>query len=360
MNPATTPRERRADTRLLVVDPGGGARLDTTITALPRLLAAGDLVIVNDAATLPASLRARAGGATIELRLTGAGAPGRWPAILFGAGDWRTPTEDRPPPPRLGIDERIEIFGEDGVALLTAIVVAVDPRSPRLVTLAFDREGDALWAALYRAGAPVQYSYHAAPLALWSVQSAFAGRPWAAEMPSAGRPLDWRILGALRRAGVGVARLTHAAGLSSAGDPAMDRLLPLPERYAIPAATVDAIAAARAQGGRIIAVGTTVVRALEGSLRDHGHLRAGVGVTDLRIGPDTALQIVDAILTGMHAPGESHHELLRAFADGAALAGAWGHAEAAGYLAHEFGDAMLILPDRDGARARARADDRAA
>src|SRR5690606_811511 len=134
----------------------------------------------------------------------------------------------------------------------------------------------ALWAGLYRGGAPVQYSYHRAPLALWSVQSAFAGRPWAAEMPSAGRPLDWRTLGGLRRAGVGLARLTHAAGLSSSGDPAMDRLLPLPERYAIPEATIAAITATQARGGRIIAVGTTVVRALEGSVAASGRLRAGV------------------------------------------------------------------------------------
>ncbi|MEZ4451549.1 MAG: S-adenosylmethionine:tRNA ribosyltransferase-isomerase [Nannocystaceae bacterium] len=346
MNPATAPRDDRAATRLLVVDPAGSARLDTTVAALPRLLRAGDLLIVNDAATLPASLRARdPAGASIELRLTGAGAPGRWPAILLGAGDWRTPTERRPPPPRLVAGDRLTITDQAGAGDdLAATILAVDPRTPRLVTLAFDQDEDVLWDSLYRRGVPVQYAYQEAPLALWSVQSAFAARPWAAEMPSAGRPLEWRTLGALRRAGVGIAWLTHAAGLSSSGDPTMDQLLPLPERYAIPEATVAAIATAEARGGRIIAVGTTVVRALEGCLVRHGQLRAGVGVTDLRIGPTTPLRVIDGILTGMHAPGESHHALLGAFADEATLLGAWRHAEGAGYLAHEFGDSMLLLP----------------
>ncbi len=125
--------------------------------------------------------------------------------------------------------------------------------------------GDALWAALYREGRPVQYSYLAHDLPLWAVQTVYAARPWAFEMPSAGRPLSWEILLALRRKGVRWASLTHAAGLSSTGDPAIDAALPLAERYDIPAATVRAVADTRARGGRVIAVGTTVVRALEGA-----------------------------------------------------------------------------------------------
>ena len=109
---------------------------------------------------------------------------GEWWAVLFGAGDWRTRTEDRPAPPRLAPGDRIAIGGD-----LTAEVRRVDPSSSRLVALAFDREGGRLWAALYRHGRPVQYSHVRAPLALWHVQTGYATRPWAVELPSAGRTL---------------------------------------------------------------------------------------------------------------------------------------------------------------------------
>ncbi|MDC0666763.1 S-adenosylmethionine:tRNA ribosyltransferase-isomerase [Nannocystis radixulma] len=348
MNPATAPRDDRADARLLLIDPATGARADAHVRDLPRWLRPGDLLIVNDAATLPASLRARVWrndhvsedmlSDDVEVRLTGIG-DATWRVALLGAGDWRTPTERRPPPPVLQVGDRL-VFSE----ALAAEVVAVSPVSPRLVELRFDREGAALWGALYRLGRPVQYAYVREPLALWSVQTVFAGRPWAAEMPSAGRPLDWDTLLALRRGGVEIAAVTHAAGLSSTGDAALDAALPLPERFDVPAATVAAIARARARGGRVIAVGTTVVRALEGSVRRFGGLQAGAGETDLVLGPDFVPRVVDGVITGMHGPGESHFELLRAFAGEAALRSAFEHAVAGGYMGHEFGDAALIVP----------------
>src|SRR5262249_29281050 len=147
----------------------------------------------------------------------------------------------------------------------------------RLVDLRFDRAGDGLWAALYRAGRPVQYAHVAEPLPLWAVQTRYGARPWAAELPSAGRPPPWGVLGALPPRGVGLARVTHACGLSATGDEALDAALPLPERYDVPAATVEAVARAR----RVVAVGTSVVRALEGAAARHGRLVAGEGETDL-------------------------------------------------------------------------------
>jgi S-adenosylmethionine:tRNA ribosyltransferase-isomerase len=164
------------------------------------------------------------------------------------------------------------------------------------------------------------------------------------ELPSAGRPLTWSLLSELRRRGVALAALTHAAGLSAAGDPALDRALPLPERYEIPNSTAEAIAAAKARGGRVVAVGTSVVRALEGRADAHGGaLTPGSGWTDLRIGPATRLRVVDGLLTGMHEPDTSHFELLRAFAPSSLLERAHAHATASGYLGHEFGDSSLIL-----------------
>lgn len=223
----------------------------------------------------------------------------------------------------------------------------------------FSARGGALWAALYRHGRPVQYAHVDRALSLWHVQTPFASRPWAVEMPSAGRPLTWRLLGELRARGVRLASLTHAAGLSSTGDPAIDAALPLPERFDVPAATVRAIAEARRAGGRIVAAGTTVVRALEGSARladlreavacdSHalhgGELLPGEGTTDLRIDARFRPRVVDGLLTGLHELGSSHRELTQAFAPEPLLARAWTHAEARGYQDHEFGDVCLVLP----------------
>lgn len=352
MRPATAPRDDRGLTRMLLVDPRSGGQVDGLARDLARWLGPGDLLVVNDAATLPASLRGElqgqdlqdSRGVAVEVRLTGIGGA-TWRVVLFGAGDWRTPTELRPAPPAPRVGDRLT-FG----TALAATITAVSPVSPRLCEVRWDREGAALWSALYGLGRPVQYAYVQEPLALWSVQTVFAGRPWAAEMPSAGRPLDWETLLALRRAGVEVASVTHAAGLSSTGDAALDAALPLAERFEIPAETVAAVAHARARGGRVIAVGTTVVRALEGCARSHGALVAGAGETDLVLGPGFTPRVVDGIVTGMHGPGESHYELLQAFAGEAVLRAAFEHAAAGGYLAHEFGDAALILPGLLAAR----------
>jgi S-adenosylmethionine:tRNA ribosyltransferase-isomerase len=225
-------------------------------------------------------------------------------------------------------------------AALDARVVAVSPRSSRLVQVRFDREGAALWHALYAIGEPIRYRYLDRAWPLERFQNVYAGRPWAAEMPSAGRALDHRTIQALRQKGVEVHTLTHAAGLSATGEPALDRLLPLPERYEVPETTFRAVSQAR----RVVAVGTSVVRALESAAR--GPLS---GVTSLRIGPDTQLLAVDGILTNLHGPGESHFELLESFADHAFLVEAWHTADRLGLQEHEFGDEMLVLP---GALAR--------
>jgi len=329
----------RAHERLLHLDPHAGRFRDTTLTELPALLRSGDLLIVNDAATLPASLSAIApGGARVELRLLGEMEDRRWRAVLFGEGDWHLRTEERPAPPILRTGDVLQLDG------LRATVVSVWYTSPRLVELRFDAEGAALWSALYRLGRPIQYAHLEAGLALSDVQTVYASRPWAAELPSAGRPLSWEVLLDLKARGIALGALTHAAGLSSTGDPALDRALPLPERYEIPVETVDAVGRARAAGGRVVAVGTSVVRALEGSGARHGGtLVAGRGTTDLVIAPGFVPRVVDGLLTGFHEPGSSHLGLLRAFVPPPLLDAAYTHAEAEGYRGHEFGDSNLIL-----------------
>jgi S-adenosylmethionine:tRNA ribosyltransferase-isomerase len=339
MNPARWPRERPEQGRLLHLSPTSGRLSDRHVEDLPSLLRTGDVLVVNDAATLPASLQGHTeAGASLELRLVSREEDGTWTAVLFGQGDWRMRTEDRPPPPAVPAGMRLQLGS------LGARVVEVLPPSPRLLRIAFEVSGAELWAGLYRSGRPIQYSYLERPLALWHIQTAYASRPWAVEAPSAGLPLTWSLLLALRARGVRLATLTHAAGLSSTGDAALDAVLPRPERFDIPAATVALLHATRAQGGRVVAVGTTVVRALEGrALQSGGTLQPGEGVTDLLMGPGFVPRVVDGLLTGMHEPTTSHYTLLQAFAPLPLLEEAASLAEGLGYLGHEFGDTCLIL-----------------
>lgn len=326
LEPAQEPAADRDAVRLLDVR----ARRIHGFGALPELLREGDVVVVNDAATWPASLRGRVRGQEIEVRLTtGAfGVGERVLAVAFGAGDWRTRTEDRPAPPALIAGDVITI---EDVELAVARV-----RHPRLIELTMPDEVGL--RAVLAAGRPVQYAHLARALAPWDVATAYAGRPWAVEMPSAGRPLSWRVLRALAARGVRVAALTHAAGLSSTGDRALDATLPWRERYDIPAATARAVAEAT----RVIAIGTTVVRALE-SAWDGAGLRPGEAETDLVLGAHHRLRVVDGVVSGLHDPPESHFRLLEAFAPRAALLDAWRLARAHGLRGHELGDVQLVV-----------------
>ncbi|MBS2032492.1 MAG: S-adenosylmethionine:tRNA ribosyltransferase-isomerase [Deltaproteobacteria bacterium] len=343
MKPAKWMSDDALDERLLHIDPRTGRFDDKRIRELPELLHEGDLFVMNDAATLPASLRgARQDGSPMELRLVEAPVAGEARAVLFGSGDWRDRTEERPAPAPARAGERFQ-FGHG----LEAVVLDVDSTHQRLLRVKLLPNGDVLWAALYAAGTPVQYSHLAKPLQLWAPQTSYAAQPWAVEMPSAGRPLRWELLLALRRRGVRWARLTHAAGLSSTGDDALDAALPLRERYEIPEETLFELEAAEQRGARVMAVGTTVVRALEGCATERGRVLAGAGETSLRIGPGFVPRVVHGLFTGMHEPTASHFALLHAFAPGALLRDAHAHAEREGYLGHEFGDSALILPSRE-------------
>ncbi len=313
----------------------------SSITELATRFSPGDLLVLNDAATVPASLHGQVAGRSVELRLVPAiGAPfsSARKAVLFGAGDWRQDTDTREPPPALAIGDRIRI------ADVSIEVLQIDSRSPRLVTLRFPFEGDSFAAFLYREARVVQYQHLTSALALEDVQTPYGGPAWSVEMPSTGRPITFEVLDQIRARGAKVAWLTHAAGLSATGDPALDQMLPFPERYLVRKETVRAIRSAR----RVIAVGTTSARALEAA---QDAIRTGPastieGVARNKIGPSTPLAIVDAILTGVHSPGESHYELLGAFVNEEELARMHRVAEESGLRAHEFGDLMLVARER--------------
>ena len=338
---ATQPVQRPANARLLVVDQHRTFH-HVRRASFVEYLRAGDLVIANDAATLPASLQGVhiATGDVIEVRL--AGRPSLRPedmnyftAVVFGPGDFHTRTEDRLPPPKLAAGDKI-ILGP-----LRATVEQLLGHT-RLVLLRFEGTADHVWEGLAHHGRPIQYAHVAAPLALWDVWTRIAGPPVAFEPPSAGFALDWHALSQMRGRGIEFETITHAAGISSTGDEELDRLLPLDEPYRISEVTAQAIQRTKERGGHIVAVGTTVVRALEHSAKLDGHVRAGDGIATQRIGPSSRLHVVDAILSGKHEPETSHYELLRAFLDDATLERASRELDKGNYLTHEFGDSVLI------------------
>ena len=276
MIPAGVPIQRAADAKLLVVDADGGvshqARAEFT-----DLVREGDIVIANDAATLPASLSGvhLPTGAPVELRLAGRDSllpegVSRFVAIVFGAGDFRTPTERRSPPPVLQPGDTLQL------GPLSADVVRMLGH-PRLIEVRFRDSVAKIWEGVARHGRPIQYAHLSEPLAIWDTWTRIAGQPVAFEPPSAGFILDWSAIGSLRSRGARFATLTHAAGISSTGDAELDRRLPFDEPYYIPPSTA-ALIDASGRRSRVIAIGTTVVRSLEHAARPDGTVQPGYGI----------------------------------------------------------------------------------
>jgi S-adenosylmethionine:tRNA ribosyltransferase-isomerase len=338
---ASQPAARSASARLLAIDEHG------TISHHPRagfaaLVRAGDVVVGNDAATLPASLSGVhvPSGRPIEVRLAGRDSlhfrhVTRFSAVVFGAGDYRTPTEHRPAPPPLRPGDTL------GLGPLPAVVLSVMGH-PRLIEIGFQLPATGIWEGLARHGRPIQYAHVPEPLAIWDTWTHFAALPVAFEAPSAGFLLDWRTIDAVRARAATFVTVTHAAGISSTGDAVLDHRLPLDEPYHVPASTAASIEACRRRGARVIAIGTTVVRALEHAARADGTVRPGHGLATRRIGADTPLLCADALVSGTHEPGTSHYDLLRAFQTDDILQQMDVEANIRGYRTHEFGDSIWL------------------
>jgi S-adenosylmethionine:tRNA ribosyltransferase-isomerase len=340
MKAATLPVQRPPDARLLAVDHSGSVR-HRPRSEFVSVLGPGDLVVANDAATMPASLSGEhlPTGRTIEVRLACRASLeeiSQFSAIVFGEGDFRMRTEDRPKPPALNPGDPLHL-GPLRASVLRTL------NHPRFISLEFDGTASEIREGLARHGRPIQYSHVLEPLELWDTWTPIAGPPVAFESPSAGFALSWRLLGDMTARGIGFATITHAAGISSTGDAELDSLLPFDEPYRIPPSTARAIERAQAGRGRIVAIGTTVVRALEHAAAIGGGIvRAGEGIATQRIGRSSRLLVVDAVLTGAHERGSSHHEMLRAFASQETLDRADHELDAQGYRTHEFGDSIFL------------------
>lgn len=341
--PATEPAEIRGggrdDVRLLLQDTVTGRFSHHHFRELAALLEPGDLVVVNRSATLPAALPARDEAARpLRLHVARRLGTGLYLAEARSA-DGLQPAAGVP-----AVGERLQIgrAGEPGLGL--RVVAHPAPSSRQIVVRTRGARSLRPWQSAL--GESIRYAYVPRAWPLEFYQTIFAGPPGSAEMPSAARPFTARTLADLRRRGVRIAYLTLHCGLSSeeVGDRLDGHFLP-PEPYHLPAATVRAIADAHARGGRVIAVGTTVVRALV-SATAGGSLRPGRGEAGAVVRPGTDLPFIDALLTGMHAPRTSHLALLETFIAPDALAPAYESAIAQGYLWHEFGDVHLLLPGR--------------
>jgi S-adenosylmethionine:tRNA ribosyltransferase-isomerase len=309
----------RDDVRLLVARRGSG-RIDHAVFGeLPELLDPGDLLVVNTSATLPAALPVLGADSALRLHLS-APVPGD------DRGAWLV---------ELRRDGRRFRGGAPGLVLRL-------PAGGAVVLLERDG-GGRLWRAalrlpsgvlhyLARHGEPIRYAHARRDWPLARYQTVYATEPGSAEMPSAGRAFTPELVTRLVAAGIDVAPLVLHTGVSSleAGE------APHPEWYSVPRFTSERIALVRRMGGRVIAVGTTVVRALE-SPRDEGW-------TDLVIEPDTPIESLDGLLTGFHDSDSSHLAMLEAVAGRDLLERSYAEAAERGYLRHEFGDLHLILP----------------
>jgi S-adenosylmethionine:tRNA ribosyltransferase-isomerase len=195
---------------------------------------------------------------------------------------------------------------------------------------------------LSRHGRPIRYAYTDRDWPLETYQNAYATEPGSAEMPSAGRPLTGDVLAELAGRGVLVAPVTLHTGVASAevDEP------PYPEWFRVPESTARLTGHVRAAGGRVVAIGTTVVRALESTVDDNGRVRAAEGWTDLVIGPERRVRAVDGLLTGLHEPRASHLRMLTAIAGEQVLRAGYAEALRGRYHWHEFGDVHLLLPSR--------------
>src|SRR5205807_8303981 len=242
------PIQRAHHAKLLVIGKNGRI-IHAPRSSFADFLRRLDVVAANDAATLPASLAGfhESTGEPIEVRLAGSrslnsGGIAHFVAFVFGAGDFRTRTERRPLPPPVRCGDRL-VLGP-----LRAIVERTLDH-PRLVALRFQGSTASIWEGISQHGRPIQYAHLQAPLALWDVWTPIAGAPFAFEPPSAGFIVDWKTLASIRTRGADFATITHAAGISSTGDEALDRRLPFDEPYRIPAVTARAICQAKKNGG---------------------------------------------------------------------------------------------------------------
>jgi S-adenosylmethionine:tRNA ribosyltransferase-isomerase len=312
----------RDGVRLLVSRRATGEISHHAFRDLPGLLLPGDLLVINNTGTLPAQVRA---GNGLAVHFSTPLPDGAWLVELRQLKD------------KISFPNGAGSPGQP-IALPSGAVLTLEFKVTSRLWRA--RLSVAVVPYLLRHGVPIRYSYVRRDWPLAAYQTVFAARPGSAEMPSASRPFTDRVVTRLVSRGVLIAPLTLHTGVSSL-EADED---PYPEPYDVPPATARLVNQVRADGGRVIAAGTTVVRALETAAGPDGRVRASAGWTSHVVTPQTGVRAVDGLLTGLHEPRSSHLRMLAAFAGEDLLARCYAAAVGSGYLWHEFGDVHLLLP----------------
>jgi S-adenosylmethionine:tRNA ribosyltransferase-isomerase len=327
------PHAHDEDVAMLVASRSDGLLTHACFCELGSFLRAGDLLVVNTSATLPAALPAVLDGEAVTLHLStpvddswATESPAHWVVELR--------TIDRRPLPAPHAGKTVRLPGG-----ATAELLAPYLGSSRL-SVARLSLGEPVEEYLARHGHPIRYRHSPDERPIADYQTVFARDPGSAEMPSAARPFTGELVAELAARGVLIAPTTLHCGVSSLEEGEN----PYPERFRVPAETAWLVNAVRTRGGRVIAVGTTVVRALETVATPDGAVEAGAGVTNLTVTPERGLRAVDGLITGWHEPESSHLRLLEAAAGPDLLRRSYEAAYAGGYRFHEFGDSHLILP----------------
>jgi S-adenosylmethionine:tRNA ribosyltransferase-isomerase len=327
----------RDEVRLMASYAGDDAVTHTRFTALPTLLRRGDVLVVNESATVNAAQPAiRPNGERIRLHLSQRLEDGNWVVELR-----RLDGQGTRPLRTAMAGEVLSLPTQAQVSLLAPYSGSSAAGETRLWLASLSVQGD-IDQYLDRFGSPIRYGYVNRQWPLSFYQTIFARERGSAEMPSAARPFSPRVLEGLARRGVRVATIVLHTGVSSLED----HEPPYPEYFRVDTSTADAINEAHQRGGRVVAVGTTVVRALESVAASDGSVSPGSGWTELIVTPERGIYAVDALLTGFHEPHASHLAMLEALAGRAHLESAYAAALAGKYLWHEFGDTHLLLPGR--------------
>jgi S-adenosylmethionine:tRNA ribosyltransferase-isomerase len=321
---------RRDQVKMMVLTRYNGKCIHSQFNQLTNFLREGDLLVFNNSRTIPAVLKAdvwRNGimrKKAVEVRLARKVYENGWEVLL----------------PEGGVKKGDKLIFSKRLQGKTVLLKDNYP----FVLVRFSLTGRRFYEEIYKLGQPVRYEYIHHPWELDHYQTVYGSVPGSVEMPSAGRAFSWELISQLKKKGVKTAFLWLHTGLSYL----MDNQWELPpgenkESYAIPQETAELVTEAKHNGGRIIAVGTTVVRALETAGFNNGRMTAQSGWTDIYINETSSLSVADGLVTGFHEPEASHLNMLTAFVDRKDLISAYNIALKEGYLWHEFGDINLII-----------------
>jgi len=321
----------RDNVRMMVARRGAGTIEHATFPELPNQLRDGDLVVVNTSGTLAAEVDGTDSfGRVVQIHLSTQLPAGLWTLEVRRDGH-----------AELGAaaGDAVELTAGGRAVLLTPYAPGPRSEGVRLWVASLDTPGPLL-TYLAVNGRPIRYGYVRGEWPISSYQNVYVTEPGSAEMPSAGRPFTPEVITRLVARGIGVAPVLLHTGVASleAGE------APYAEYFRVPSSTAARVNATHAEGGTVVAVGTTVVRSLESAGDDHGRVHAMDGWTETVITPERGVAVVDGLLTGWHEPEASHLAMLEAVAGRELLERSYAAALDEGYLWHEFGDVHLVLP----------------